>query len=65
MQIKRPPILLTIIVWLAIVLALGFWRLSYAWHVGNLLQFLSQTWPRMILILIVVLVCEYYYFRDK
>jgi hypothetical protein len=65
MQTKHLAILLTLIVWLAIILALGFWRLVYAWHVGNFLEYISQDWPRMILILIVVLVCEYFYFRDR
>jgi len=62
---KRPPILLTVVVWLAIVLALGFWRLFYAWRFGSLLQFLGQAFPRLVVILIVILVFESFYFRGN
>ncbi len=64
MKIKR-PILFTLIVWLAIVFVEAYWKLFYAWHVGNLLKFIAEDWPRLILILLVVVVCELFYFPDK
>jgi hypothetical protein len=65
MKIKRPPILLTFIVWLAIVFVAASWRLVYAWHFGNLLKFVAEDWPLLVLILLVMVVCELFYFRDK
>jgi len=62
---KRPPIVLTVVVWLAFVLVLGFWRLFYAWRFGNLLQFLAQDFPRLVVILIAVLLFESFYFRRQ
>jgi hypothetical protein len=64
-QRRRPPILLTLILWLAIVSALVFWRLVYDWRVGNFLEFVGQDFPRLVLILLVVLASEYFYFRGK
>ena len=65
MKTKRPPIVFTFIVWLAIVFVEASWRLVYAWHFGNLLKFLAQDWPRLVLILLVIVVSERFYFGGK
>jgi len=39
--------------------------LVYAWHFGNLLKFVAEDWPLLVLILLVMVVCELFYFRDK
>jgi hypothetical protein len=62
---SKPPIMATVLLWLAVVVAVGYWRLFYAWRFGNGLTFFTQFFPRLVLILIAVLVLEYYYFRRK
>jgi hypothetical protein len=61
----KPPITATVLVWLVVVVALGYWRMFYAWRWGNLLIFATQLFPRLVLILVAVLAAEYFYFRDR
>ena len=66
MSVKsKPPITATVLVWLAVVVVVGFWRVFYAWHLGNGLIFFTQFFPRLLLILIAVLALEYFYFRNR
>ena len=62
---SKPPITATILVWLAVVVAVGYWRVFYAWRLGNGLIFFTQFFPRLVLILIAVLALEYFYFRAR
>jgi hypothetical protein len=62
---RKPPIMATVLLWLAVVVAMGYWRLFYAWRFGNGLIFFTQFFPRLVLALIAVLVLEYFYFRHK
>jgi hypothetical protein len=61
----KPPITATVLVWLAIVVGIGYWRLFHAWRWGNGLIFITQFFPRLVLILVAVLALEYFYFRHR
>jgi len=59
----RIAILTTILLWVMAIVGLGYWRLFYAWHLGSgsVLVFFSQDVPRLTLILIVIVLIEYFY----
>ena len=57
--------LITIVLWVAIATALGYWRIFYAWHLGAGYVFFFYYIPILTLILITALSFEYFYFRKK
>jgi hypothetical protein len=56
---------ITLAVWLLSVVALGSWRMFYAWHVGSVMTFFLRSLPLSILSLIVIVIIEILLFRRK
>jgi hypothetical protein len=63
MKLQSRLLLITIAVWLLLVLALGYWRMVYAWKWGSFAVFFTQYVPLLGLSLIILLVVEMLYVR--
>ena len=62
MQPNRVMVI-TICLWLLVLCGVAYWRLFFAWHMGELLHFIALDLPLLFLMLILLLGCEYFYFR--
>jgi ABC-type amino acid transport system permease subunit len=65
MDSRTNTLLATIGLWVAVVVALGYWRMSYAWQWGATYVFFFRYLPILVLILVLVLVSEMFYFGRK
>ncbi|GEM_PF-6185638 len=61
----RTLIVVTLGVGVAIIVALGFWRVTYAWRPGALALLLFRDIPLTVCSVIVVLVLELLIFRKE
>jgi len=50
--------LATLAAWALLVVAIGYWRMFYAWRLGSAFQFFFHYMPILIAVLIVVLSLE-------
>jgi hypothetical protein len=57
--------LTTIGLWFAVTVALGYWRMFYAWRLGAFFVFFMRYLPILALILAVALISEFLYFNRK
>ena len=57
--------LVTGIIWLVVALGLFYHRAFYAWHWGTISKFFVLEFPILTVILIIILMLESYYFREK
>jgi len=62
MKLQR-LLLITAGIWFVAVIALGYWQLFYAWHVGSGLIFFFHTLPLSLLTLILLAALEAFYWR--
>ena len=53
----------TVGMWLVVAVALGYWRMFYAWRWGAAIVFFFQYMPLLVLILAVILLSEFLYLR--
>jgi len=51
----------TVGMWLVVAVALGYWRMFYAWRWGAAIVFFFQYMPLLVLILAVILLSEFLY----
>ena len=51
--------------WVAVAVALGYWRMFYAWRFGAFYFFFFHYLPILLLILLIVLISEFLYFDRK
>jgi len=58
-------LLITIGFWLMVVVALGYWRMYYAWHLGNAVIFFLHSLPLLVLGLALILILETLFSRSK
>ena len=65
MNLRTSVFLATIGFWVAVVVALGYWRMFYAWHWGVSFVFFFRYLPILVLILVAVLVSEFWYLGRK
>jgi ABC-type amino acid transport system permease subunit len=65
MDSRTNTFLATIGLWIAVVVALGYWRMFYAWRWGAAYVFFFRYLPVLVLILVLVLVLEAFYFGRK
>jgi hypothetical protein len=65
MNSRNTVFLTTIGLWVAVAVALGYWRMFYAWRWGAGFAFIVRYLPILVLILAVVLVVELLYFDRK
>jgi len=56
---------ITVALWLLVVIAIGYWRLDYAWHWGDFLIFFFHSLPLLVLSLGVIIIVEALLFRAK
>jgi len=56
-------VLATLAVWVLLVLAIGYWRMFYAWRLGNTIQFFFHYMPILIAVLLVLLLVEGLFLR--
>ena len=56
---------ITIGLWLLAVIAVGYWRLFYAWHLGNGAIFFFHSLPLLVLSLLLIVILETLFFRSK
>jgi hypothetical protein len=61
----RTLLLITIGLWLIIVAVFGYWRMVYAWQLGNGVKFFFHSLPLFAVSLFVVVVVEILAFRLK
>jgi hypothetical protein len=61
----RNVILITTGLWLLVVIAIGFWRLIYKWHLGNAVIFFFHTLPLLVLGLFLIILLEIFIFRFR
>ena len=61
----RTLLLITIGLWLIVVVALGYWRMFYAWHLGNAAIFFLHSLPLLVLGLLLILIVEALFSRSK
>ena len=57
--------LVTIGLWLAVVVTLGYWRMFYAWHLGAFYSFFFHYMPILVLVLLIVVISEFFYFDRR
>ena len=57
--------LVTIGLWVAVVIALGYWRMFYAWRLGAFYSFFVHYMPLLLLFLFIVVISESWYFDRK
>jgi hypothetical protein len=53
----------TVGMWLIVAVALGYWRMFYAWRWGGAFIFFFQYIPVLVLILVIILLSEFLYLR--
>ena len=53
----------TVGMWLVVAVALGYWRMFYAWRWGAAFIFFLQYMPVLVLSLAVILLSEFLYLR--
>jgi hypothetical protein len=63
MNSRTTVLLATVGLWVVVVLAVGYWRMFYAWRLGAAFLFFFQYIPVLSLILAVVLSSELLYFH--
>jgi hypothetical protein len=63
MNPRTTVLLATVGMWLVFAAALGYWRMIYAWRWGAVFIFFFQYMPVLVLILAVILLSEFLYFR--
>jgi len=61
----RTLLLITIGLWLLLVSFLGYWRMFFAWRLGNSWTFLFHSLPLAALGLIVIVTLEVVFFRPR
>jgi hypothetical protein len=61
----RTLLLITIGLWLLLVSAFGYWRMVYAWQLGNDVMFFFHALPLFAVSLIVIVVVEALVFHFK
>jgi len=61
----RTLLLITIALWLLLVSFLGYWRMFFAWHLGNSWTFLFHSLPLAVLALLVIVTLEVLFFRPR
>jgi hypothetical protein len=57
--------LVTVSLWLLLVVALGYWRMFYAWRLGSVIVFLSIYLPILALLLLIALLLQNLYFARR
>lgn len=57
--------LVTISLWVAVVVALGYWRMFYAWRLGAFYSFFVHYMPILGLVLLIVVISEFFYFDRR
>jgi hypothetical protein len=55
--------LATLAAWAVLVVAIGYWRMFYAWRLGSTFQFFFLYMPILIAVLVVVLSVEGLFLR--
>lgn len=61
----RSLLLITIALWLLFVDSVGYWRMFFAWHLGNGVIFFFHALPLAALILIVIVTLEVLFLRPR
>jgi hypothetical protein len=56
-------VLATLVAWVLLVVAIGYWRMFYAWRLGSTFQFFFHYMPILIAALVVVLLVEGLFLR--
>jgi len=56
---------ITIGSWLLVVIALGYWRMFYAWRLGNAAIFFLHSLPLLVLGLLLIVILETLFFRSN
>ena len=64
-RMKFRTLLVTVVVWLLLVAALGYWRMFYAWRWGSFGVFFLEYMPALVLLLVVLVVFQSLYFRRQ